>query len=159
MELKLPPSVTGYDDLKRLVRTLEGRDALFINAGTGTTPAPPVSEKLLSDLAALNNLDLMDRAACQQLKNLIGTQMDKLPQLQISFAVEPSGEVVESILVWLRKNIHPSVLLKIGLQPSIAAGCILRSPNKVFDMSLRSYIKQQDGYLVELIKGAASGKR
>lgn len=159
MELKLPTSIISFDDLKRLERDLETRDALFIAASAGGAQIPTTVEQPLIDLANLNNINLMDRAACQQLRSVINAQISKLPQLHISFAVEPSSSVVETILIWLRANIQPSILLKIGLQPSIAAGCILRGPNKVFDMSLRSYVKQQDRYLLDLIKGAAGGKR
>ena len=74
--------------------------------------------------------------------------------MHISFAAEPSVKALETILVWLRDNIHPKVLLQVGLQPAVAAGCVLRTPNKVFDMSLRAYLDRQGDYLVQLIRGA-----
>jgi F0F1-type ATP synthase delta subunit len=79
------------------------------------------------------------------------------PLLHISFASEPSTKALEAILVWMRANIHPQTLLQVGLQPNIAAGCVLRTPSKVFDLSMRSYLQKQESYLVELIAGAARG--
>ncbi len=40
-------------------------------------------------------------------------------------------------MTWLRQNIHPYVMVTVGVQPTIAAGCIVRSTNKYFDFSLR----------------------
>jgi F0F1-type ATP synthase delta subunit len=75
--------------------------------------------------------------------------------LHISFAAEPSTQALEKILVWFRANIHPQALLQVGLQPTIAAGCVLRTPNKVFDMSLRNHLIEQQKYLMQLIDVAA----
>jgi F0F1-type ATP synthase delta subunit len=74
-----------------------------------------------------------------------------------SFAAEPSARSFEPVLTWLRTNIHPQAMVQIGLQPAIAAGCVLRTPNRVFDMSLRSGLKKQEPYLARLIKGAVDG--
>ena len=40
-------------------------------------------------------------------------------------------------MTWLRREIHPLVLMTVGLQPNIGAGCIVRTTNKYFDFSLR----------------------
>jgi F0F1-type ATP synthase delta subunit len=82
---------------------------------------------------------------------------ENAPSFHVSFAVEPSPRALEKILVWLRENIHPQVLVQVGLQPAIAAGCVMRAANKVFDMSLRSNLKEQSGYLTQLVRGAVDG--
>lgn len=158
MELKLPPSIVGYSDLKRIIRTLEDREEQFISASSkGQEAIAGPSEAALIDLANLNQINLNDRKVCQQLKIYLDEWSDKLPKLHLSFAVEPSEQVVHKMVAWLRQNIHPGALIGIGLQPSIAAGCILRTPNKIFDLSLRSFIDRQNEYLLELIQGAARG--
>jgi F0F1-type ATP synthase delta subunit len=67
-------------------------------------------------------------------------------------------KALEKILLWLRQNVHPQVLLQVGLQPAIAAGCVLRTTNKIFDMSLKAHLSQQTDYLKQLISGAADGR-
>jgi hypothetical protein len=44
---------------------------------------------------------------------------------------------------------------QVGLQPTIAAGCVVRTSNKVFDMSLKEHLTEQEQYLMQLIDVAA----
>ena len=58
-------------------------------------------------------------------------------------------------MAWLRREIHPVVLLTVGLQPSIGAGCIVRSTNKQFDFSLREdFLKKHDLLMAKIVAGA-----
>jgi F0F1-type ATP synthase delta subunit len=108
-------------------------------------------------LARSNKFNLLDKNQRGELNNKLDQVLKSAPLLHISFAIEPSPQVMERILVWLRINIHPQTLVQVGLQPTIAAGCVLRTPNKIFDLSLRTRLKQQEPYLVTLIAGAAHG--
>lgn len=158
MELNLPTSLVGYAELKRVLRALEQREEMFITlSGRKDQSIPPIQDAILADVGQANKIDLNDRRVCQQLKKYLEEWADKLPRLHLSFAVEPSAQVTEQLVTWLRANIDRNVLIAIGLQPSIAAGCVIRTNNKVFDMSLRSFIDRQNDYLVKLIRGAASG--
>jgi F0F1-type ATP synthase delta subunit len=109
-------------------------------------------------LAEDNQLNLLEEAARKQLKSQLDDLMKRAPQLHISFATDPQPKVVEEILNWLRSNVHPETLLIIGLQPSIAAGCMLRTPNKIFDMSLRQHLENQESFLKKLIQGVRDGQ-
>lgn len=155
-ELKLPLSVIGYADLRRISRSLESYDSRSLGTKAGNQARQPLSDAALEELAQLNGVSLNDSRQCRSLKSAIDGIADKLPQINISFAVEPSAKVNQVILAWLRKNIHPLLLMNIGLQPGIAAGCVIRTPNKIFDLSLRAYVQNQDEYLSQLIKGAVS---
>jgi hypothetical protein len=55
---------------------------------------------------------------------------------------------------WFRANVHPHVLVQVGLQPNIAAGCVVRTTNKVFDLSLRNHFAQNQQVLIESMKGS-----
>jgi F0F1-type ATP synthase delta subunit len=76
----------------------------------------------------------------------------------MSFASEASPKALDKIVAWLRSNIHPQTLLQVGLQPTIAAGCIVRTTNRVFDLSLRTHLREQEPYLTQLIATAAASK-
>lgn len=159
--IKLPNTLVGRVDLRRMARELNGLDDFFAAAkvrGGGTAMQLPRLSRIMDQLARDNNVNLLDPAARAGLLAELKKIETEAPQLHISFAAEPSPKAFEKILVWLRENIHPHALVQIGLQPSIAAGCVLRTPNRIFDMSLRSELDKQAPYLARLIKGAVDGR-
>jgi F0F1-type ATP synthase delta subunit len=160
--LKLPPGLIGLADVARLSRELNSLNDFFAGAsarpaGTASGQLPKIS-RLLESLAAENGLNLLNSDERTYLQNSLKVIYDHGPRMHISFAVEPSPKALEKILAWIRQNIHPQALLQIGLQPAIAAGCMMRTTNKVFDMSLRSNLEKQSEYLTQLVRGAVDGR-
>ncbi|HYH36035.1 MAG TPA: hypothetical protein VD706_00875, partial [Candidatus Saccharimonadales bacterium] len=79
------------------------------------------------------------------------------PVLHISFSADPSPTFTEKLMTWLREEIHPLVLLSVGLQPTIGAGCIVRTTNKQFDLSLREdFLKKRELLLSQLRSAPAA---
>lgn len=159
--LKLPPNIVGQVDIVRLSRELAALDDFFVSAKARAGGSPmtlPKLSKSLDGLSKENKVNLLDEKSRQDLGDQLDRVYKEAPNFHISFAVEASPKVLERILVWFRANIHPQLLLQVGLQPTIAAGCMLRTTNKIFDMSLRSRMTTQTNYLTELIKGAADGR-
>jgi F0F1-type ATP synthase delta subunit len=162
VELKLPISVIGQVDVVRLLRELNALNDFFINAlarKSGTSMTPPRITRALDELAKVNQFNLLELDQRSKLEVLLKSILSEAPLLHISFAAEPSPRALERILSWLRQNIHAQTLLQVGLQPTIAAGCVLRTPNRLIDMSMRNYLKQQEPYLRQLIQGATSERR
>jgi len=158
--LKLPNSIISYADITRLMREINGLNDFFVDAKSrtaGTAMQLPKITRTMDQLARENAANLLKDDERTRLMKGLDEISNRAPKFHISFAVEPSPRALERILVWMRQNIHPQVLLQVGLQPAIAAGCTLRTTNKVFDMSLRANLKKQSGYLTQLIKGAADG--
>lgn len=161
MELKLPLALVSRFDVTRAQRELTALDDFFISANARKAGAPlkvPRTSYTLEQLSQLNQYNLLQEPHRKDLKSKLES-LNKAPSVHISFASEPSPKVIDSILGWLRSNIHSQILLRIGLQPSIAAGCVLRTPNKIFDMSLQAQLKDQEGYMVKLIQGAVSARQ
>jgi F0F1-type ATP synthase delta subunit len=159
--LKLPPTVIGEAEVARLLRELNQLDDFFVSAKArtaGTAMQLPKLSRLLDQLARENSINLLDEPARGQLAEALKQVQAQAPKVHLSFAAEPSVQGLDKILGWLRQNIHPQTLVQVGLQPSIAAGCILRTPNKIFDMSLRTNLKQKQTYLTQLIAGAVDGR-
>lgn len=157
MEFKLPLGVVSAADITRLIRELTALDEFFIAAKArraGTSITPPRLTRLLDQISKDNKLNLLEASHRQTLSTQLAKLEKTAPLLHISFAAEPPAKFLENILAWLRDNIHPYSLLQVGLQPSIAAGCVLRTPNQVFDMSLRAHLEKEKPYLLELIQGA-----
>lgn len=160
--LKLPANVVSQIDVMRLGRELSALDDFFVNAkarAAGTAMPMPRLSRALDSLAKENGVNLLDEKSRQLLVKHLEVIYQKAPNFHISFAVEASPKALEKILTWMRQNIHPQLLLQVGLQPTVAAGCVLRTTNKIFDMSLRSRLSGQTEYLAELIKGAVDGSR
>jgi F0F1-type ATP synthase delta subunit len=159
--LKLPTILINQTDLARVIRELNGLNDFFAEAKIrtgGTSMMMPKLSRILDQLARDNNINLLDEAERSQLFAGLQEIFKDAPKMHLSFAAEPSFKALERVLIWLRENIHPHSLVQVGLQPAIAGGCVLRTSNKVFDMSLRSNLKKQESYLAQLIKGAADGR-
>lgn len=159
--LKLPITVVSEIDIARLLRELNGLNDFFVSARirtTGTAMQMPKLSRLMDQLAKDNGINLLEETDRTKLLDGLNQVRTQAPKLHISFAADPSPKAMEQIMTWLRRNIHPQTLVQVGLQPSIAAGCIVRTPNKIFDMSLRSNLKKQEPYLVKLIVGAVNGR-
>lgn len=160
MELKLATTIVSQVDVARVLRELNALTDFFVGAAarkSGTPMQPPRLTRTLTQLAQENHFNLLEESNRKELARMLNEVLGHAPLLHISFAADPSVKSLETILVWLRSNIHSQALLQVGLQPNIAAGCVLRTPNKVFDLSMRSYLQKQESYLVELIAGAARG--
>jgi len=159
--LKLPSSVISQTDVARLMRELNGLDDFFVGANArqhGTKMSLPKISRQIDTLAHENGVNLLEDSNRRQLMAELETIYKQAPNLHISFAIEPSPKAFEKVILWIRKNIHPQTLVSVGLQPAIAAGCVLRTTNKVFDMSLRASLDKETDYLKQLVQGAVDGR-
>ncbi len=137
---KLPVLVFSPADLGRLIRELELLDEALLQLSLrpgGKEVKLPKTTRLLDQTAQLNKLNLLQEADRQWLEKSLGAVKGKAPVLHISFSVEPSAAFLEKLLTWLRREIHPLVLVTIGLQPTLGVGCVVRGTNQYFDFSLR----------------------
>lgn len=160
-QVKLSNLVISPADLARLRREVISLSDFFVNAQgrqTGTAIQPPKLTRALNQLAQENQINLLEAADRDKLEKALGDLHESAPTLHISFASEPSPKALEKLITWIRSNISPNALIQVGLQPSIAAGAFLRTPNKMFDMSLRASLKKSEPMLVKLIAGAIDGR-
>lgn len=163
-EFILPVMLVGPADINRTLLELQMVDDVVRQAALSgsETPKLPKTSRLIDSLAEANRVDLADQAERDRLIAFMESLQQHAPVLHISFAAEPSADFTAKIIAWLRQNISKYVLVHIGLQPSIAAGCIIRSTNKVFDLSLRRHLEQKRSYLMDLMQGVqpvAAGPR
>lgn len=160
-QIKLPEQLVSSVDLSRVIRELEALDESIRQANL-RKPGEPTklsrSSITLEDIARLNKIALTDEKQRSELLTAMKAFLQYAPRIHMSVAAEPSPKFNQRVLVWLRENIHPLVLLEIGLQPTLAAGCIVRTDNKLFDMSLRHRFKENRHLLVEKISEVAEAK-
>lgn len=155
--LKLPAPVVSSVDIARLTRELEAFEDYMGQARarkTATKQTPPRTSRLLEELVGANSLNLLQDGDRARLAKFLKS-LESAPMVHISFATDPSAAFTEKIVSWFRANIHPTMLVQVGLQPNIAAGCIVRTNNKVFDFSLRQNFVEKQQMLIDAIGGGA----
>jgi len=154
-QLRLPTLVFGIVEIRRLRRELEALEDFVKQAEIrepGKQPQMPRTSRLLDALATDNNMQLLQSEHRTYLTNFLQAVEKEAPNVHISFAVDPSSAFTVKIVTWLRDNIHPFTLLEVGLQPTIAAGCIVRTTNKIFDFSLRERFTNSHDLLIKSLE-------
>lgn len=152
--LALPENLISSIDLSRTIRELAALDESLYQANVrvpGQSVKLARSSRILEDLATANGVSLLDTAKRGELLSSLKSYAKTAPRIHMSFAVEPSAKFSTRMVVWLRQNIDPLILLEIGLQPTLAVGCMVRTNNRFFDMSLRHRFKEQRHILREKI--------
>lgn len=151
----LPTQVVTPVDLGRLIRELESTDEamlqLKIRQGGDETKLPAIG-MLLDKTVQLNKVNLLQETERTNLKSFLSDVKQKAPVMHMSFSADPSSLFLERIVEWIRKEIHPLAIISVGLQPNIGAGCVLRTTNQQFDMSLREDFKLKRELLMEKMR-------
>jgi F0F1-type ATP synthase delta subunit len=153
----LPIAVVGRVDIGRLQRETEAL-LNFIQQSAirqpGTQPKLPKTSRLLDEVIQNNKINILEENDCKQLLKFLQHVYRHAPVIHISFGADPSAMFTQKIVTWLRVEVNPLVLLQIGLQPNIGAGCIVRTTNKYFDFSLRHRFEEKKSVLSAALKGA-----
>ena len=145
MDLKLPLGVSTKKDLMMLSRELSVfSNKVYQSIMHHEKPIkyPPISDNL-RQFIILNQLDFKNPRQCQKAIMSLGDIKKYAPIVHVSFAQNPPIDVIQKITGWFRKEVDPNCLITIGLQPSIAAGIILKTTNKQFDFSIRQRLESK----------------
>lgn len=137
---QLTPLIASVSDLRRVRRELEALDEFLHESALrqgGKEVKLPATSRLLEDVAADSGLNLLKKTDRDRLRKFLTLLIQKAPVIHMSFATEPSSKALAKLVSWLRENIHPQVVVSVGVQPSIAAGCVVRTSNRQYDFSLR----------------------
>ena len=151
----LPVLVTSPLDVARLVRELEAIDEALLQLDLrqpGAEVKMPKTSRLMDQVILLNELNLLhpeDRLLLQQFLRAV---KERAPVVHMSFNADPPVAFMEKLVAWLRREINPLVLVTVGLQPNMGAGCMLRTTNRQFDFSLRqTFLKNRELLISKLM--------
>ena len=153
----LPANVTGPIDLNRLLREAKSLDEFLTSAGLRVGGEPvklPKTSRNLDDLTTQAKLNILHEADRQELIRYLTDIKDAAPTIHISFSADPSPAFLIKLVTWLRREIHPQLLLRVGLQPNLGAGCIVRTTNKYFDFSLRQHFADKSDVFLKRLQAA-----
>jgi F0F1-type ATP synthase delta subunit len=151
--LKLPSTIATKSDLTQVHRELRiFLDLTMQSIMRHDSPVkmPAVSSQL-RQLAADNQLSLANQQATKKLLAALETTKKQASVVHISFASEPTHQVLYKIVQWFRQEVDPNIVISVGLQRSIAAGVVLRTPNRQFDFSLRKHLEHSKAGLSKII--------
>lgn len=149
----LPVMITGPADVNRVLLELRQLSEYMEQESLRKTSELklPKTTASLDELSRANKASLLDAEDREHLQKFLVSLQQHAPVLHISFASEPSQEFTTKIVQWLRSNVSRYVLVQIGLQPSIAGGCVVRSTNKIFDFSLRRHMAQSRDKMIAIL--------
>ena len=153
-KFKLPFLVTGPVEIGRLMRELDKINEEVLQSSLrseGQSVAMSLPSQLLEATLEINQLDINKEQDRLLLAKNLAIIKQRAPVVHMSFGADPPVDFIEKIMEWLRAEIHPFMLLTIGLQPTIGAGCILRTNNKYFDMSLKQDFASKKEMLAKLV--------
>jgi len=157
--LQLPVSIVSPVDIGRLVREIDAVDNFLREAAIrqpGTKIKMPRTSRLMDELVLVNKLNILMEPDRVRLAEFLRSIKTEAPIMHFSFSADPSPIFTQKLMTWLRREIHPLVLIRVGLQPNIGAGCTLRTNNKYFDFSLRQHFKQSREILAQRLRGSIS---
>lgn len=147
-QLILPIAIVSPTDIARIERELSNLDEYFrqTEIRTGHVPEVPRYSRLLDELIIANKLNLLNVNDRDKLTATLKLLEQKAPVMHISFSADPPGPYIQKIVGWLRDNIDGFILVRVGLQPNIGAGCMVRTTNKAYDFSLRKYFDSKQDF-------------
>lgn len=154
MDLKLPLILASRQDLTRVHRELSiFIDLVMESVMRMDNPVKyPAISATLRALALENQIDLRDERQSKKLLTTLEEIKRQAPVLHISFPSDPAPEVLQKMTAWFRKEISQNIFIQVGLQPTIAAGIVLRTKDHQFDFSLRRHLHKNRAKLIEVLK-------
>lgn len=165
--LTLPPSVVGPVDVGRLNREMDAINEAMLQLKlrkSGDDVKLPKTSRLMDVTIEHNGLNLLKEDQRDLLTRFLKAVQEKAPVVHMSFSADPSPAFMERITNWFRGEVNPYTLITIGLQPNLGAGCIMRTTNKYFDLSLKeSFVHKRETlkeklFPPELLNQAAQDK-
>lgn len=157
----LPASTVTRADIARLVREFEAVDTALTTVSVrqkvgAAEKAAPVLSLQLTAFLEVNPVDLDNTTARTAYVKQLRTLKDSAPIVHMTFAVVADAESLQRLVAWLRQSVHPQTIIDVHVQPALVAGVYLRTPNHVFDLSVRNALKGKHGELVKEL-GALRG--
>ena len=143
----LPSSVSSPEDLLAVAKELKQLSSAISKRSRFKDNASKTPYDRLSGMAIdvvkeqKRNLtsDIMLGAFAQELLGVIKTA----PQIVVVLAAPVTPDLRDTLTEWFRKNLSPTVLIRIQFNPSLLGGIIVRYKSHIYDWSFRSSILQK----------------
>lgn len=134
MNFKLPDGIVRRKDAKRVCAELREMR---------TQPDAAQALENVSDEARTlmrGNQKVIESSGFSAFVDELEKTVQSAPVFEVILPTIPHDSFLADIGKWFRQEIHPNSLLEISVRRSIAGGMVLRSKNRLFDMSFRPQI-------------------
>lgn len=155
----IPIQIVTKTDVSRLIKELNQIDEFLQQVSIhqpGSTMKLPKSSDLLNYTAEMNRLNLLNEKSRATLSAMLNSLKSSAPIIHLSFSTNPTSNFIEKILQWLRSEVNAQILLNVGLQPEIGAGCIVRGNSLFLDLSLRNHFFKKRDFLISKLEEGLS---
>lgn len=155
MGLNLPTDIASKADLIAVLRNVEDVLETYTEnkirefEGIDFASRPDVSSNLAA-LVAENELEVTFENL-KILRNWLRSLKESAPVVRFTFASDPNPDFLGKLVAWLRRESGELVLVRYGIQPTIGAGCIMYTPSKRFDFTLKAQLKNSKDKFLEVL--------
>ena len=159
----LPAELVTRTDFLQLINELERVDNELTTASARSKAGVTQQEAVVlspvaQDFINVNQLSLDASATRSQLITQLRALKDKLPITHLTFATAADHASLTKRVTWLRQSVHPMSLITVGLQPDLISGVHVRTPNRVYDLSVRQKLADGRHLLVEAVEAVSAGR-
>lgn len=152
--LALPNEVITKADISRLVLEAEYVDNQMTTQSVRKKAGAQTNEKTITpgvfaEFLTINKLSFNDSPERTDVIRKLRALKDDVPVLHMTFSVPADRESLARLTKWVRASVHQQAIIEAGLQPSLIAGVVLRTPNHMHDFSLRAAMKESRGLLLK----------
>lgn len=157
MELRLPNTIGGKRDLILAMREIEQilsdeiQNDVRSKYGAEQHKQSHAGRHMVDELLKENNLNHEIATLRQVLKSMEDFK-NHSPQIRLAFSQEPDPDMYRKVVEWFRREIHPGVLVQIGVQPSIGGGFTMQTPVRRYDFSFKTKILNSTDKFLEVMK-------
>jgi hypothetical protein len=162
-DFSLPAAIATKHQFALFLDEVEAVDSALttesIRASKGMKPKDKVEiPPLVTEFFEENQLKVSNGQTRSMVLAWLRALRRTVPVMHVTFAAEPDDASLAQIAHWMRRSVHPHVMIEAGFQPGLVAGMYMRAANRVFDYSLRSRLEAQRGSLIAALGAADEAK-
>ena len=146
MNFNVPDSLMTYKDIKRALQSLNNADVVTDKDQAYSQLAPEAQALVDANKKSWQESELDD------FKNLVESFVKQAPVFDVILPTYPHDSFLKEVVSWFRREIHANSLLDVSVRRSIGGGLVLRSKNRLFDMSLRPKILDAKDKIPEVLR-------
>ena len=94
-------------------------------------------------------------AAAEAGQRSLATILDAAPVIELDVAAPLSPATLQTIATWLRREIHPAVMIRQRVDRNLLGGVRIRTGRAMYDKSIASALEGSRAVMTELIHGWA----
>lgn len=146
MNFKLPDVIIRKKDAQRVcdelreLRTQPNIAQALENVSDEARAAARINQKILEDSGIATLVSELEKT------------IENAPVFEVILPTIPHDSFLNDIGKWFRQEIHPYSLVKVSVRRSIGGGVVLRSKNRLFDLSFRPHILDAKDKLPEVVR-------